>query len=78
MAASGVSLVAGKTQNWGFVETKTLIGLWAEEDIQRQLPRVVRKTWEGTAMKLRKRLQAKRRPMEDHLGYLFIQVVLTK
>jgi len=31
MAASGVSLVAGKTQNWGFVETKTLIGLWAEE-----------------------------------------------
>ena len=30
---SGVSLVAWKTQNWGFFETKTLIYLWAE-DIQ--------------------------------------------
>lgn len=27
---SGVSFVAGKTQNWGFVETKTL-SLWAED-----------------------------------------------
>ena len=54
MAASGVSLVAGKTQNWGFVETKTLIGLWAEEDIQHQLASTGRKKniWEGTAMKL--------------------------
>ena len=54
MAASGVSLVARKTQNWGFVETKTLIGLWAEEDIQRQLASMGRKKniWEGIAMKL--------------------------
>ena len=54
MAASGVSLVAGKTQNWGFVETKTLICLWAEEDIQRQLASMGRKKniWEGKAMKL--------------------------
>ena len=53
MAASGVSLVAGKTQNWGFVETKTLICLWAE-DIQRQLASMGRKKniWEGIAMKL--------------------------
>lgn len=54
MADSGVSLVAGKTQNWGFVETKTLIGLWAEEDIQRQLASMGRKKniWEGIAIKL--------------------------
>ncbi|XP_068758147.1 zinc finger and SCAN domain-containing protein 29-like [Montipora capricornis] len=54
MAASGVSFVAGKTQNWGFVETKTLICLWAEEDIQRQLASMGRKKniWEGIAMKL--------------------------
>ena len=52
MAASGVSLVAVKTQNWGFVETKTLIGLWAEEDIQRQLASMGRKKniWEGIAI----------------------------
>ena len=54
MADSGVSLVSGKTQNWGFVETKTLIGLWAEEDIQRQLSSMGRKEniWEGIAIKL--------------------------
>ena len=54
MADSGVSLVAGKTQNWGFVETKTLIGLWAEEDIHRQLASMGRKKniWEGIAIKL--------------------------
>ena len=53
MADSGVSLVAGKTQNWGFVETKTLIGLWAE-DIQRQLASMGRKKkiLKGIAIKL--------------------------
>ena len=47
-------MVAGKTQNWGFVETKTLISLWAEEDIQRQLASMGRKKniWEAIAMKL--------------------------
>ena len=54
MAASGVSLVAGKTENWGFVEMKTLIGLWAEKDIQRQLASMgcKKNIWEGIAMKL--------------------------
>ena len=54
MTASGVSLVAGKTQNWSFVETKTFISLWAEEDIQRQLASMGRKKniREGIAMKL--------------------------
>ena len=38
----------------GLVETKTLICLWAEEDIQRQLASMGRKKniWEGIAMKL--------------------------
>ena len=52
MADGNVSLVAGKT--WGFVEMKTLINLWAEEGIQRQLASIgCKKTiWEGIAIKL--------------------------
>ena len=52
---SGVSLVAWKTQNMGFFETKTLIYLWAE-DIQRQLASMSRtkNIWEGVAIKPRK------------------------
>ena len=54
MADSSVSLIAGKTQNWGFFETKTLIGLWAEEDIKRQLASIgcIKKNiWEGITVK---------------------------
>ena len=54
MADNCISLVAGKTPNWGFVETKALISLWEEEDIQRQLASMGRKKniWEGIAKKL--------------------------
>ena len=69
MADSGVSLVAGKTQNWGFDETKTLVGLWAGEDIQRQLASM------GCSNKTsRKRLQSKRRPVQDQDAQLTAEI----
>ena len=56
MVDSGVSLVTGKTPNWGFVGTKTLIGFWGEEDIQRQFTSMgcKKNIWEGIAIKLQR------------------------
>ena len=56
MAAGCDSSPSGKSMNWGFSETKLLISIWAEEDIQCQLSSMGRKKniWFDIAAKLRR------------------------